>query len=448
MRARDLAAALVCVAALTPVAAAAEPVAEPDAARVMTYSEVLAAAAHSPRLKALAAEVEAARAGVVDAGVYPHNPEVGLSVADRGSGPEATTDREVAVAQTFELARQRARRRAVAGSHLEAARFDLDQARRIVLAEAARAFARADSHRKLLGIERAQAELAASFAELVERSLDAGSATALDLALAQAGLARAESARAAARGRYDAARARLTELVGGTAEAPVTPAGGLPELSPPPALGELLSLAASRRGDLLAARERVETARARVALARALRFPDLTVAAHAGREEGDDVVGLSLSVPIPLFDRNQGGEALAEAGVAAARAELAREELEVERQVAAARGRLTRALESRRLTRQLGETALEDGLELVERSFDAGKIGIAELIVYRRELLEGRRQVVSRESEVWEAALDLAVAVGVPLRELPWIGEAEEEAPGAEPGGERKTETSTEGEES
>ena len=401
-------------------------------------TELLEAASASPRIARLAAELEAAGAHLLAAKTYPYNPELVLEAADRSGAGDSTTDRGLALVQRFELGGQRGERRAAAEADLDGARGAIVRARRLALADAAGTFALTVFERERLAIERADAELARSFAELVERRLEAGAATALDLALAQAGLARAQGSLAAAQGAYLAAQARLAEAAGGveTEVAPIEPTpiepvlveamliepkGELPPLTAPPPLQETLDLAFAGRGDLRAARSAIEAAAERVRLARSGRVPDLTVSARVGREEGDDLAGINLGLPLPLFDRNQGQIARAAAELSIARADLAARELVVRREVTAAHVRFEAALEAHRSAERLGVTSLEDGLGLVERSFEAGRIGAAELLLFRRELVEGRRQAVAADAEVWSAALELVAAVGAGLPGWEWL---------------------------
>lgn len=414
MTAKRLVVAWICTGALIPAAVSA-------AAHEMTFFEALDAAASNPRVARLAADVARAEAGLVAASTYPYNPTLEVEAADRRGPRESTVDRGGGVSQELELAGQRSKRRAAAGAGLSAARASFGQARRALLVEAALAFVRAVHDRERLETERTEAQLARSFADLVERRLEVGTATALDLALAQAGLARAEQSAALAEGSYQAAQAWLAQAVGLTEAARVEPVGDLPQLPPAPSLREILRRALADRGDLEAARARVEAAEARVRLARAERIPNLTLALRAEREEGDDIAGLGVSLPLPLFDRNQGGIAEAESELAATRADLAIRKLTVRREIAAAHSRLTTSLEALRLARRLGMTPLEEGLELLERSFEAGKVGAVELLVYRRELVAGRRQVIEAEAEAWGSAMELAQAAGAPLPGLGWI---------------------------
>jgi len=404
MEARWLAVVTVCVWVAGPAPAG-------SAVLEMTYEEVLEAALSAPGLSRLAARLRTAEAAVLDAGTYPYNPEIEIEGADRDAASGATTDRGVRFAQRLELAGQRRERLAVAEAALTVDREGLARARRELLAEAALTFAEAATRRDLVEVERSDAELARDFASLVERRLEAGAATAVEVALAQAGLARAERGLAVAEGLFRGAQARLAEVTG-AAEALVAPVGGLPESNAPTLLDDLVAEAMSSRRDLAAARVGVEMSEARLRLARAERVPDLTVEARASREEDDDLVGLGLAVPLPLFERNQGRIAEAEAAILAAEADLAARELAVRREVAEAHGRLTASLDARRLADRLGVTPLEEGLALLERAFEAGKIGAAELLLYRRELVEGQRRAIEARAQVWEAATALAVATG------------------------------------
>lgn len=414
MVARFLAVVLACAGAVPSGATG-------TTAQQMTFEEVLTAVRRGPQATRLATDIDAAAARLVGAGTYPYNPRIEVGVADRDGAEGSTVDRSAQLSWQLELAGQRGERRTAAQAGLTAARAASTQALRQLVAEAAGAFASAVAQRELVAVERADAGLARSFASMVVRRLDAGSATAVDEALAQAGLARAGRSLALAAGGYRASQARLAEMAGATEVALVEPGGGLPPMPEPPSPEQTIAQALLLRGDVRADRARVEAAEARLRLARSDRTPDLTVAARAAHEEGDSIAGFFFSLPLPFIDRNQGAMAEAEVAVAAARSELAARELLARRQVAAALARFAAAAEARRLTLQAGMTPLQEGLELLERSFEAGKIGAGELLLYRRELVEGRRQVVAAQFEAWEAALELATAAGVSLPGMEWM---------------------------
>ena len=53
-----------------------------------------------------------------------------------------------------------------------------------------------------------------------------------------------------------------------------------------------------------------------------------------------------------------------------------------------------------------------ESLGLLERSFTAGKMGLSDLLVFRRELIEARREHIEATAEAWMARIALDLAVG------------------------------------
>lgn len=84
----------------------------------------------------------------------------------------------------------------------------------------------------------------------------------------------------------------------------------------------LRAQALAARPDLLAAQREVQRAETETRLQRALRTPNVTVGGGYKRDFGADAIVFGVTVPLPLFNRNQGGVARAEAArrVAAYRA--------------------------------------------------------------------------------------------------------------------------------
>jgi len=124
------------------------------------------------------------------------------------------------------------------------------------------------------------------------------------------------------------------------------------------------------------------------------------------------VVGLSLSVPLPIFRKN-------EAGVGRAMTELA--QVQVERQAAerdAPAGVRTQwlrvaQLESRAL--RLRETVLKilgDNQRLSQIALREGEIGVAELLLVNRQVAETRRELLDAETELRLARVALERAAG------------------------------------
>lgn len=397
--------AVLCCLAATPVSAATPG---------LTLEAALEAArSGSPEIRRAEASVEEARGGLVRARTYPHNPTLEAEGAERSGAEGSATDRGVAVAQELELAGQRGKRAAAAREDVAAAEERLERTRREVLATVERTFAEAVRARDLLAVARADVELTRSLLTFEERRLEVGAGTRIDVNLARAAAGRAVRRLQTAKASWLESRARLAEAAGLDPASPPRPAGELPgtPASLPP-LEELTRRALAERADLAALRrDRVRSER-RVALERSLAYPNLKLGAFAKREEGDDVTGLSVGIALPVFDRNQGGVAEAEAAVGRAVADVAAAELATRREVSAAYSRYRAAAEAVTALEGLVLESLAESLDLLRRAVESGELSARDVLLLRRELVEGQRERIRAAGELWIARTDLELAVG------------------------------------
>ena len=165
------------------------------------------------------------------------------------------------------------------------------------------------------------------------------------------------------------------------------------------------------RPDVVAKDRTLSQKSSELKLARALRVPDITIG-------GDFVIqgpqgpntehqaGIGLSVPLPLFNRNQGGILQAEAGLKAAQSDFDKTRLQVEIDVENAYRDFTQTemlvkayrggvLDDARTSREIAEKAYARGgmtiLDLLDafRTFNATMQGYLDaLFAYQRSLLE------------------------------------------------------------
>jgi cobalt-zinc-cadmium efflux system outer membrane protein len=158
---------------------------------------------------------------------------------------------------------------------------------------------------------------------------EAGEDTKLDNNLAGVELGRSRNQLESVRESLIQARAELAATVQLPPEQFPAAKGTLvvkPEL---PYTLEQLAAAAASRPQLRALEHREQAARSRLGLERAAVYPDVTVGLGAGREgpgaARENLFGVSVSVPLPLFRRNA-------AGIGKASTELT--QLEIERRAA------------------------------------------------------------------------------------------------------------------
>lgn len=371
------------------------------------------AEARSPELLAAAARVEEARGRLVAAETYPHNPALEVEGADRRSVDGSATDRGVALSQEVELAGQRGKRAAAARAALAAEESRYERRRREVLAAVERSFAETVRARELRAVAEADVELTRNLLAFEERRLDAGAGTRIDVNLARAAAGRAARRFQEETASWREARARLAEVIGLDPAAPPRAAGELPRrtdaLGP---LAELTRRALDDRADLAALSREAERSERRVALERALAVPNLELGAFASREEGDDVVGLRAGIAVPIFNRNRGGVAEAEAAVGRLAAERVAAELSAGREVATAYAHYQAAAAAVTALEGLVVETLEESLDLLRRAVEAGELSATEVVLARRELVEARREQIEAAGELWLARTDLELAVG------------------------------------
>jgi cobalt-zinc-cadmium efflux system outer membrane protein len=386
----------------------------PPATELTLEQAVEYAFARSPEIRAAEARLDEAQARLTGARTYPYNPVLGGEAASRRGPDRTSTDYGVAVDQEIEIAGQRGKRSATAQAELIAERASLRRTRRLLAARVHLSFVAALETRDLLEIARGDMELAGRLHDLAGRRLDRGAGTQLDVNVAAAERGRTEARFAAAEVRYREARASLAEVVGLDPRSLPLPRGDLHvPLEALPSLPVVAAAALASRADLEALRDLEEASRARHDLARSEAWPNLTLSAFVHREEGTDtIVGGLLAIPIPLFNRNQGRIAEARAGVDRARAEREAGELAVGRQVVAAHARFEAGLRTVERLRQLVLGTLEQSLELLEKSFAAGKATWPEVVVIRRSLVEAQSDLTAAEAAARLAWTELQLAAG------------------------------------
>lgn len=152
-----------------------------------------------------------------------------------------------------------------------------------------------------------------------------------------------------------------------------------------PDIATLRRVALDTRPDIRLRRLTQSQRLADLKLAKAYRYPDLTVGAGYAPQGpvGQDLqqqLTLGFGVPLPLFNRNQGGILQAEVSVQAAEADLQKTIIQVENQVEIAYRNL---LESRRLVEAYRGGVLEDArltLTIVEKAYERGGATILDLL--------------------------------------------------------------------
>lgn len=255
------------------------------------------------------------------------------------------------------------------------------------------------------------------------RMVEAGQATALDVALFELERGQREAQRLETLADVAQAEADLSKLTGVHADRfAVTemPAQGmLPETVPEPA--QLRDRLVHYHPGLARLRARYQQSEAALRLEIAKQTPDLTLGPQFNDDVGDSrtVLGLSLGIQLPVFDRNQ---------QAIAQAHTKREEIRIRFEAAANRAlaELDRAHRRLQVARQRRATFAGSLLPQARKSIDLARRAVTAGIGDARRLLEAERRyrtvvIAARRAVLGEldAWITLEQAVGTPLFTFP-----------------------------
>ncbi|WP_333873506.1 TolC family protein [Methylobacter sp.] len=178
---------------------------------------------------------------------------------------------------------------------------------------------------------------------------------------------------------------------------------------------QLAEQALERRPDLQAARVRIEQAGKMLTLANRLAIPDVTVSAFYQRDPGNfftDSGGVGVSVPLPLFYRQEGEISRARVGLSSAELVLKQTEQGVRAEVMKALS----AWQSADAIAQRFETAVVKRIEMLRKAqeiaYQKGAVGLLDLIDaernYKAMMLDYYTALANR-SNAWA---DLLMAYG------------------------------------
>lgn len=182
----------------------------------------------------------------------------------------------------------------------------------------------------------------------------------------------------------------------------------------PPSLTELQARL-DARPDLKALATKADAANADNAASRNL-FPEVTVG--LGTKQVDDGNGrhsgtmLSVSVPLPIFERQQAGDRRTAAQAQAARAELALARQQAEAELDGLHRQLTQLIAAAQRYRQDAVTPSADLVRTAEVAYRAGESTVLELLDAYKGALEAETTALDLEWKAREARIELDQLTG------------------------------------
>ena len=356
--------------------------------------------------------VQAARAGLEassalrDAASRPiYNPELSLDAENAQA-----RIRTLSISQTLDWGGKRKARTAVAELDRLVAEAEYLDARWVVAVDLLNGLAQYQTGVERDRLAQTRQQLMEEFAMLAQRQFEAGELDQLELDQALLSLteARIQKAMAAA----DLAEARQAVYSHGT-QIPEAQWPSLPEKLPeiPGQSADSQALVQALPG-VVAARHRVTMADAVVGLKRRERRPDLTLSFTGGYEDGERLIGLGLSIPLPIRNRFT-HEVTAAVAVRVQAQQLADDAVQM------AHASLTSATARYELSRSAwgewehtGRKSLDRQSEQLRRLWQAGDLSTADYLGQIGQTIDIRESALDLHGQVWQAWFEWLRASG------------------------------------
>lgn len=351
---------------------------------------------HNPTLAAFAEEIRARDAAAQQAGLLP-NPDLDLEVENFGGqddlqdfdGAEAT----IALSQLIELGGKRSKRRQMASLEKDLAGWDYRSRKLDVLASTAKAFIQVLVAQEQVALNDELVRLAEKTHAAVGARVEAGKVSPLENSRAQVELAAARSGANRAQRELEAARLRLGAAWG---TAPVKfhrVVGDLAAVQPlPPA--ETVQGLLDNNPDLLRWQSERERREAALALASSQALPDLSlkVGVRNFQDTDSNALMVGIQLPLPFFNRNQGGVAEARANLRKSHQEQRAAEAEIRTGLAETWQMLTAAYVEAATIRDEILPGARDAYEAAGFGYREGKFDFLQMLDAQRTLFTVKRQ--------------------------------------------------------
>jgi cobalt-zinc-cadmium efflux system outer membrane protein len=348
-----------------------------------------AAFAENPDLAAARREIGVAQGARQQAGLIP-NPVLSWEAEDTRRKTSTTT---VMLSQDLELGGKRDARIDVASRGQDAAQIELERRGNELRAEVVQAFYTAVRAQTGLDLARQSQALAERGLQVANGRIEAGKSSPVEATRAQVQLAethlqvrRAQTLRANSYRELARATGSSTTQFDRLEYTDLSPGKS-------PSAAKIMA-AIDQSAELRLAQAQIEERDAVLGSERAQRIPDLTVSigSQYSREDRERVNIVGLSMPLPLFNRNQGNVLSA-----SRRADQARDlrnavELRLRTQTQTALDQWSTASRDVEAFNQVILPCAQNAVDTATRGFEMGKFGFLEVLDAQRTLIAARGQ--------------------------------------------------------
>lgn len=375
----------------------------------------------NPELQFYRAELAAAKAGRKAAGLMP-NPELSGSVGQKHSRDVNTglsaegVAWSVSLVQPFEWPGRIGLRKAIANRDVELAELGLERFK-VALGSRVRVLAYGlFAAEQKAAAAREVAERFKALREVLVQREAAGVAPLLETRVIEATELTMERKASEAELASQSALLELNQLRGVAPGAALSVGEPALKFGPSGTNDVLLALARTNNFEVRVRAAELAQQGFRVALARNERFPALSVGPSYSEEnalERDRVIGVGVSFPLPLWNRNTANIEAAAARQMQAETSLLVAQREVERKVIEAA--VTYESKVREMAKWRADAVehFREAAELADRHYRLGAVPVSTYVELQKQYLEAVDGLLDTKKEALEAAQSLALLTGL-----------------------------------
>jgi cobalt-zinc-cadmium efflux system outer membrane protein len=375
---------------------------------------------HNPDLKAFSWAVRAGEAKTLQAGLRP-NPELETEIEEFGGSGDlsgfSAIETTIQLGVPIDLGGVRRKQRQIAGLEAELAGWNYETARLDVLTQVNRAFIDVLAAQKVVTLNEELVRLAEQVFNTAKAQVEAGKVSPVQQLRTQVELVNSRIALEASKRGLEGARFVLAATWGSTSPAFEKVEGQFEIAKPIPTVEQLANRIFQNPN---IARWTVEIAHrsAAIQLERSRRVPDLSIDGGMKHlsESGDVAFILGLSLPLPLFDRNQGAIREAEYNLAKAFEERKSAEVTVRTALATAYSALSAVASTVSSLKNEVLPSAQGTFDAVTEGYRIGKFDFLEMLDAQRTLFDVKGSYIDALAKYHRAVADVERLVGEPLR--------------------------------
>jgi cobalt-zinc-cadmium efflux system outer membrane protein len=365
---------------------------------VMTIEQAISLAlSRNPEIQAYAREIKALEGRLMQARLLS-NPELNFEMENFYGSKEfrrlQSAETTVALSQQILLGGKRSKRIEVASLDRSLSEWDYRAKYLDVIAEVRKAFIDVIAAQERLSVNEDIYRLSEQSYNTASALVQAGRVSPIDETKASAQLSVTSIELERAKRSLEAARKRLSTIYGG--DPLFNRVEGRLEIEPSIPSFDELTRYVDKNPDVVRWSTELEGRRASLNLEKAKGIPDVTVSAgfRRLRETDDNAFVAALSIPFPLFDRNQGGIREAQERLRKAEAERNSASLRVHNALIEAYRSLSEAFIEATTLRNKVLPQLESAFDAVHEGYRQGKFKYLDVLDAQRSLFDAKNRYI------------------------------------------------------